>query len=195
MPAGNRGRFRNTAFAATCAALLVALAAPAGAQSLALSYGLDAANAPQPARAVSLIDRCSGLTWAAAVAAACSALHAFTARMTSSATADAPAPVSADAAPAPRRVRVAGGYSAADAPPPRFELPTLGSPAEARVLRAASGDDAGGIDFNLRFGSRYRGTPSNNGFDVYKFSDVTAENRMQTNGVRNVGVELLVPFR
>jgi hypothetical protein len=96
-----------------------------------------------------------------------------------------------------RRADASGSYSAADVAPRRNELPALGSSAEARVLRAAGRDDSiggpRGVDVNFRFGSKQRMKAAEEGWEAYRFSDVT-ENR-QSNSMKNVGVELLVPFQ
>lgn len=192
----------------SAAALVVSaaglLAAPlgAGAQSLSLTYKLDPVNAAETPKASPLVDRCSGLTWAAALAAACTA--EATARRpipvvaAAEGTASAAPEAAAEDAP-PARREGADSYSATDPAPRRYVLPVLGSPAEARVLRASGAGDyignARSVDVNFRFGSKYRMRSAEEGWEVYKFSDVTSENRLQTNGVRNVGVELLFPFQ
>ena len=51
------------------------------------------------------------------------------------------------------------------------------------------------VDLNLRFGSKYRMRNGDEGWEVYKYKDVTAENRLPSAGTKAVGVELLVPFQ
>jgi hypothetical protein len=102
------------------------------------------------------------------------------------------------APPATRRVEAQGAYSAVDAQPPRLELPQLGSPgAEGRVLRAGESSAAAsrGMDVNLRFGPRYRMRNGDEGWETYRLNDATTENRAQSSGMRNVGVELSFPFQ
>jgi hypothetical protein len=176
--------------------LLAVLAAPASSQSLSLSYGLDpAASTQAPKVSPGSFDRCWGLSWAAALAAACNAAQAFVQKVVTGIASHEVTAASAPAAPVLRRVEAQGAYSAADAQPPRYELPQLGSP-EARVLRA--GGDSGaarGPDVNLRFGSRYRMRNGDEGWETYRFNDATTENRAQSSGMRNVGVELTFPFQ
>jgi hypothetical protein len=194
---------RHSTVAAAVAACSGALCLPAMAQSLSLSYKLDPVNAPATAKTPAIVGRCSGLSWAASLAAAC-----FVDAGASAAVAAAPPPSPAAAAPeaneaavSPRRPDVADTYSAADTPTPSsFELPLLGSPPrDARLLRAAGGRDsyignARPVDLNFRFGSKYRMRSGEEGWEVYKFSDVTSENRTQS-GMKNLGVELLFPFQ
>jgi hypothetical protein len=181
--------------AALCA--LALLSAPACAQSLSLSYQLDPVAAPQLPK-VGPLSRCSALTWVASIAPACIA-ESTAARLVSAVNA-----LRAEMHPAgdghetavPRRVVAAGAYSGADVAPPRYELPTLGSPSGARVLRAAGGRDdsvgnARNVDLNFRFGSKNRVR----GAGDEGVSDVASENRLPSNGVKNIGVELLFPFQ
>lgn len=196
MLAGTRGFFSALAFAAS-----VGLPATAHAQSLSLSYGLDPAAAAQaPKVSPHSFDRCWGVSWAATLVAACNAAHALVHRVVASATgvesAAAAAPESAPVAS--RRVEAQGTYSAVDVQPPRLELPQLGSPgAEGRVLRAGESSAAAsrGMDVNLRFGSRYRMRNGDEGWETYRLNDATTENRAQSSGMRNVGVELSFPFQ
>lgn len=188
--------------AALCAAMLGAPAAPAGAQSLALSYKLDPVSAPQSPNTFPAVNRCTGLTWVVSLAAVCIA-EATAARLVSAVNAlraelhagEEPADAGAS-----RRVSVPGSYSAAEVAAPRYDLPVLGSPSEARVLRAAGGRDdyianARSMDVNFRFGSKHRLRSAEEGWEVYRFSDVASENRLQSNSVKNIGVELLFPFQ
>lgn len=189
---------RQSVLLAASAAVAIALSAPAAAQSLSLSYNLDPVNASQLPKASPIVNRCTGLTWAATLATACIAeltavrvVTAVAARRAEAAAAE----VIDDAAP-----RKAGAY--VDAAPRRYELPTLGA-SESRVIRAAgSRDDSIGsaraVDFNFRFGSKYRMRNGDEGWETYKFNDATTESKLQQNnggGVRQVGVELLVPFQ
>lgn len=195
-------RYRPRA-ASIGAVLLAALSPVAGAQSLSLSYGLDPSSASEAPKPAPFVNRCSGLTWAVTLAASCVA-DITTARVASAVASlrheAAPPPAATADAAATRRVAVVGAYSADEASPRRYELPTLGSPSESRVIRATGGRDdyigsARNVDLNLRFGSKYRMRQGDEGWEVYKYSDVTAENRLPSSGVKAVGVELLVPFQ
>jgi hypothetical protein len=193
-------RLRHSAVATAVAACTCALCAPAIAQSLALSYKLDPVNAPVSVRPPPVVDRCSGLSWAAALAASCYA-EAARAQVALPPPPAVAAPEANEAAAAPRRPDVADSYSAAETPTPSSaELPALGSPADVRLLRAGGGRDAyignaRAVDLNFRFGSRYRMRSGEEGWEVYKFSDVTSENRIPSNGAKSLGVELLFPFQ
>jgi hypothetical protein len=181
---------------AAAAACAVLWCAPALAQSLSLSYQLDPVNAPASPRSLPIVDRCSGLSWAASLAAACFVEASARAPL---ATTPPPAPVpeTKDLAAAPRKSG-ADSYTATETAASSFELPVLGSPADARLLRAAGRDAYGtgkAVDLNFRFGSKYRMRSGEEGWELYKFSDVTSENRTQSNGMRNLGVELLFPFQ
>ncbi|MDB5904971.1 MAG: hypothetical protein JWM26_3849 [Betaproteobacteria bacterium] len=182
---------------AAAAAFAVPWCAPALAQSLSLSYQLDPVNAPASARSHPIVDRCSGLSWAASLAAACFVQASARAPL---ATTPPPAPVpeTKDLAAAPRK-SAADSYTATETAASSLELPVLGSPADARLLRAAGRDayigTAKAVDLNFRFGSKYRMRSGEDGWELYKFSDVTSENRTQSNGMRNLGVELLFPFQ
>jgi hypothetical protein len=181
---------------AAAAACAVLWCAPALAQSLSLSYQLDPVNAPASPRSLPIVDRCSGLSWAASLAAAC--FVEASARAPLAATPPpAPVPETKDLAAAPRKSG-ADSYTATEIAASSFELPVLGSPADARLLRAAGRDAYGtakAVDLNFRFGSKYRMRSGEEGWELYKFSDVTSENRTQSNGMRNLGVELLFPFQ
>jgi hypothetical protein len=181
---------------AAAAACAVLWCAPALAQSLSLSYQLDPVNAPASPKSLPIVDRCSGLSWAASLAAAC--FVEASARAPLAATPPpAPVPETKDLAAAPRKSG-ADSYTATETAASSFELPVLGSPADARLLRAAGRDAYGtakAVDLNFRFGSKYRMRSGEEGWELYKFSDVTSENRTQSNGMRNLGVELLFPFQ
>jgi hypothetical protein len=195
--------FRQTVLLVGSAAVAIALSvAPAAAQSLSLTYNLDPVNAPQLPKASPIVNRCTGFTWAAALATSCIAemtavrvINAVAAKR-----AEGSAAESAEQA-APRSPETAGAY--ADATPRRYELPTLGSPSESRLIRAAGGRDdfvgnARSVDLNLRIRSKYRMRSGDEGLEVYRFTDAPTENRLQQSnggGVRQVGVELLVPFQ
>src|SRR5688500_18499338 len=184
----------SAAMAAVC---LGAVCTPAAAQSLALSYKLDPANAPQSAKTAGPVDRCAGLSWWGALTAGCAARV-----LSPAAAADAlAAPVGRAAEAVPSLLGGDATYSVADAQPRRLELPLLGSgPAEPRLVRMAGGKDdyignARNVDVNFRFGSKYRMRSGEDGsFEVYKFKDVTSENRIGSSGLKNLGVELLFPF-
>ena len=209
-------------FAPSAIVLSAALAAPAAAQSLSLSYKLDPVQVRETAKASPIVNRCSGLTWATSFAAACIA-EAAAARVAS-----AVAALRAEATPvepigesgvagrranpvehmgesgvAGRKVEAAGAagaYAAAEGGARRSELPALGSPADARVIRSAGGREnyianARSVDVSLRLGSKYRMKGGEHGVEVYKFQDVTSENRLHSSGMKNVGIELLVPFQ
>jgi hypothetical protein len=196
MLAGIRESFSAVACTACAGVFLAALAAPAGAQSLSLSYGLDpAASTQAPKVSPGALDRCSGLSWAASLAAACNAAQAFVHTVVAGIASHEVAAAREPGAAALRRVEAPGAYSAADAQSPRYELPQLGSSAEARVFRAGEPGGSRSPDVNLRFGSRYRMRNGDEGWETYRFNDVTTENRTQSNGMRNLGVELTFPFQ
>jgi hypothetical protein len=182
---------------AAAAACAVLWCAPALAQSLSLSYQLDPVNAPASPRSLPIVDRCSGLSWAASLAAACFVEASARAPLAATPPPPAPVPETKDLAAAPRKSGV-DSYTATEIAASSFELPVLGSPADARLLRAAGRDAYGtakAVDLNFRFGSKYRMRSGEEGWELYKFSDVTSENRTQSNGMRNLGVELLFPFQ
>ncbi|HEX2829098.1 MAG TPA: hypothetical protein VHP37_22305 [Burkholderiales bacterium] len=178
-----------------------ALSAPAAAQSLSLTYNLDPITASQLPKASPIVNRCTGLTWAATLATACiaelTAVRVITAVAAKRAEAAPPEAVDDGGKPA----GASGTY--VDGTPRRYELPTLGTPSESRVIRAAGGRDdyignARAVDLNFRFGPKYRMRSGDEGWEVYKFNDAATENKLQQSnggGVRQVGVELLVPFR
>jgi hypothetical protein len=188
---------RRLCVAAAAAVCAVGGCVPALAQSLSLSYQLDPVNAPASAKSVPIVDRCSGLSWAASLAAACF-VEASARAPLAAIPPPAPVPETKDVAAAPRKSG-ADSYTATETAALSFELPALGSPADARLLRAAGREAYSGtakaVDLNFRFGSKYRMRSGEEGSDFYKFSDVTSENRTQSNGMRNLGVELLFPFQ
>ena len=185
--------------AALCAAALSS--APAYAQSLSLSYQLDPVQAPHLPKAVVVGNRCSTFTWVASLAPACIA-EATAARLLTAVNALRAEMHAVDGpheSGAPRRAVAQGAYTA-EAVAPRYDLPLLGSPSDSRVLRAAGGRDdyatsARNVDLNLRFGAKNRARGADEGWEVYRFSDVTSENRLPSNGMKSIGVELSVPFQ
>jgi hypothetical protein len=190
---------RRSCVAAAAAACTGGLCAQAAAQSLSLSYKLDPVTVSASAKTPPIVHRCSGLSWAASLAAGCFAEAAALAPLAS-----APQPAATadtkELAVAQRRPVAADAYTASETQPSSFELPVLGSPADARLLRAAGGKDAyignaKAVDLNFRFGSKYRVRSGDEGWDLYKFSDVTSENRTQSSGMKNLGVEFLFPFQ
>lgn len=173
-----------------------AFCAAAGAQSLSLSYNLDPRSAPSSEKAHPVVDRCSGLTWAASLAAKCGA-QAF---------APSPAPAAvAEAAKAREVPDTAAAQPEVDEKPstdafPEPSLPTLGSAsADSRLLREASGkapaESGKDVDLTFRFASKYRLRNGEEGWDVTRFKDVTSENRTQSSGVKALAVELMFPFQ
>jgi hypothetical protein len=195
---------RQPCFTAALLAWSCALSAAAGAQSLSLSYALDPVNSAASQKTLPVVDRCSGLTWAASLAAACGSAvpgrPAFAPPPVTPASALIPAELKEPAA-APRRPESSESAPASEIAAYSFELPTLGSPeTDARLLRAASGKEAAtdngkNLDLLFRFASRYRMRNGDDGWEVYKFKDVTSENRTQPSGLKGVGVELLFPFQ
>jgi hypothetical protein len=158
------------------------------------------------------VDRCSGLNWASWLATSCAGAPKTRASAAPSAEAvgatatpeRALEALPSSAPPSARRAEVEN-YAASESQSRRFELPYLGSPAaDARLLRiAGSRDDypgsARGADVNVRLVSKYRvrGDEGSQGYSSqsYRFNDVTTENRTQSSGMKNLGVELLVPFQ
>jgi hypothetical protein len=162
-----------------------------------MSYKLDPVTAPASAKTLPIVHRCSGLSWAASLAAGC---FAEAAAPVPSPAQPAAATDAKDVPVAQRRPVAADAYTASETQSSSYALPVLGSPADARMLRAAGGKDAyigsaKAVDLNFRFGSKYRVRSGDEGWDVFKFSDVTSENRTQSTGMKNLGVELLFPFQ
>jgi hypothetical protein len=189
----------NSRHTGLAAALIASscICAGAGAQSLSLSYKLDPINARTAQAAAPVVDRCAGLSWAASLATAC--IPEGWRRASPQAPSDAASALGpSDAAaqgrpPAPESAPADGGVSA-------IELPLLGSQgADARLLRVASGNDpttgSKSVDLLVRFASKYRLKSTDEGLEVYRFKDVTSENRTQGSGVKGLAVELLFPFQ
>ena len=147
-----------------------------------------------------MVNRCTGLTWAASLATSCIAELAAVRVVTAVAARRAEAGAAAESVDEAGAPRTSATYS--DAAPRRYELPTLATP-ESRVVRAAGGREeyigsARAVDLNVRFGPKYRMRSGDEGWEVYKSNDAATENKLQQNnggGVRQVGVELLVPFQ
>ena len=184
--------------AAILGAGCAALSAAAGAQSLSLTYRLDPVNVPKSARSAPPVDRCSGLSWAASLAAGCSTPTAERANAVRVVVAS---PSTVEHVRYARPAEGGETYTGADPQARRYELPTLGSPrADGRLVRMAGGRDdyianSRAVDVNFRFGSKYRMRSGEDGLEVYKFSDMTTESRSQSGGLKNVGVELTFPFQ
>ncbi|HEV7802152.1 MAG TPA: hypothetical protein VGP15_13840 [Burkholderiales bacterium] len=193
----------NSRHTGLAAALIASscICAGAGAQSLSLSYKLDPVNARTAQAAAPVVDRCAGLSWAASLATAC--IPEGWRRASPQAPSDAasalgptlgPSDAAAQGRPqAPESAPADGGVSA-------IELPLLGSQgADARLLRVASGNDpttgSKSVDLLVRFASKYRLKSTDEGLEVYRFKDVTSENRTQGSGVKGLAVELLFPFQ
>ena len=188
-----------------CAAALLAAAclmpAVSGAQSLSLSYKLESSKAASEPRTPPIVSRCSGLAWAAALVSGC-------ARELRPAHDEASVAIAGTAGPGEyrreavaRRAETTEPASAARDSSATSDLPALGSPAyDGRLLRIAGGKDAltaaaRSVDLMFRFGTKYRMRSGDTGLEVYKFLDVTQENRLQTGGLKNLAVELLFPFQ
>jgi len=173
---------KKTAFAVFFAAASCA-AVPAYAQSLALTYKLDAR--PESAeQAPAAVNRCAGFNWMTSIGACGRELF----------TRISP-PRSAD-----------GTYSRGDGYEPVEvatvpDLPSLGQPAPTPRIRSAGGREAligstRTADFLLRLGSKYRVKGNDDGgLDAYKFTDANYETHRHNNAHKAVGVELLVPFQ
>ena len=166
-----------------------------------MSYKLDPVTSPGSPKAPALVDRCSGLTWAASLAAACGSA-AFGSTIVARATASEPVVMRAEvpeAAVLQRRAEVLESASASAESFTGFALPTLGSGVnDGRLLRAAKEVPAEAgktLDLLFRFASKYRLRNTDDGWDVTRFKDVTSENRTQASGVKALGVELLFPFQ
>jgi hypothetical protein len=205
-------RFRQSLVALASAIACFTPCVPALAQSLALTYRLDPVNAPQALRMAPVVNRCAGLSWAASLAASCPA-EASARGVAAPAAAEAVGATASperalDVLPAPAasaRRTDPESYSATEPQPRRFQLPYLGSPAADAHLRriAGSNDEYPGnprsTDVNVRVVSKYRvrGDDVSQGYSAqsYRFNDVTTENRTQASGMKNLGLELLVPFQ
>ncbi len=163
------------------------------AQSLSLSYSLDPVRAADTERAMPVVDRCSGLTWAASLAAGC--IVQETARTAPPAPSD---PAAYTGVTASESVVRRGDLVTVGAEPAPFELPALGSPGGARLIKVKdmlAGAANKTVDFLFRFGSKYRMKTGEDGLEVYKWNDVAQESRLPGTSVKNVGVELLFPFQ
>ena len=190
------GRMKLPCFAAAFAAS--ACVAPAVcAQALSLTYNLDRAASAVAKRIGPVVHRCAGLNWAASLAAGCvqeARAHADTAAT--------PAPAQEtrrDSAPA-ARADAAESYSGNVESGATSALPNLRAAPADRVVRVMGGKDAltanaRAVDFMFRFGTKYRMRSGDEGWEVYKFVDVTQENRLSASRLKNIGVELLVPFQ
>jgi len=166
-----------------------------------MSYKLNPVATSGSPKAAPLIDRCSGLTWAASLAAACGSAafgstiagRAIAAEPTSTVVEPREAAVVQRSSEAPESTAAPGEAFTG------FALPTFGSPStDGRLLRAAKEVPAEAgktLDLLFRFASKYRLRNTENGADVIKFKDVMSENRTQSSGVKALGVELLFPFQ
>ena len=168
---------------AVLAAAVAAAVVPASAQSLALTYKLDARpyageHAPEA------INRCAGFNWMTSIGACGRELFGRV---------------------APQRA-AEGIYTRSNAFDPTDvtavpDLPSLGANAPDPRVRPAGGRDAligstRSADLLLRLGSKHRSKGSEeSGWDVYKFTDMKYETHVQNNGHKALGVELLVPFQ
>jgi hypothetical protein len=80
------------------------------------------------------------------------------------------------------------------------EVPALGLPAtDPRMLRVGGGTEAltgnvRSVDLMFRFGSKYRLKGGDENSQLYKFTDVAYDSRLQ-NSAKAVGLELLFPFQ
>lgn len=193
---------RRIRLAAVCCGI-AGLATQADAQQaapLALSYGLEArAEAAKPAP--SLVTRCTGVTWMAALNACGRELLARIAPVGEVIT--RAVVTSSDAPPTGWMVM---GIAPAEPAATRsdFDLPALGAtgaPAESRYVRSAGGREAligssRTADLLLRLGSKHRfKNNEEGGWDMYRFNDTGYQTHLQTNGHKALGVELLVPFQ
>lgn len=188
------------------AGLIASCGLPSGvyAQSLALSYGLNV-KSDSTYGSVSTVDRCAGVRWSASLAPSC------TFRLSSTSPFDAkngavPKFRISEIDGATKGLPVVGGassaapYPSSESSPMIAELPLLGSPAaDTRLLRVAGGKEAltgnvKTIDLMFRFGSKYRLRSGDEGWELYKFSDLASGGRLESN-VKALGVELLVPFQ
>lgn len=192
---------RQTCFAAVLFASCGLLPAVGWAQALALSYNLNT-TPHQAYPPVSLLDRCGGLQWIMPLAGTCnihppSSTFAYPATAASyfvGTTHEAVSKVEKkDSSNGVRRVSPEATSAPAES------LPLLGSATDTRFLRIAGGKDAlmgnaKTVDLMFRFGPKYRLRSSEEGWEIYKFTDVAQENRATTNA-KALGVELLFPFQ
>ena len=173
--------------------------ASAGAQSsLALTYKLNAVESPRSEPAAPQIHRCAGLNWGTSLEPSCDRQAlASAAGSRPDPEPDAVHSPSANSSVPPARARSSEGASAAG----EGSLPDLPIPsADARSVRPAAGSEAltgnvKTVDLMFRFGSKYRMRTADEGWEVYKFSDASYDNRAPSTGTRAVAVELLVPFQ
>jgi len=146
---------------------------PAQAQSLALTYKLEARSDAGP-HAPGAVNRCTGFDWMISIGVCGQKLLS---RMSQ--------PVTRDGVPS-------GG--AVFEPAEVAGMPDLTSPGALALeprLRSAGGSTRT-PDVLFRLGSRYR---ANSNDDAYKFTDANYETHVPNNGHKAVRVELLVPFQ
>jgi hypothetical protein len=176
-------RNRKIWASAALAAVVAAVSVPASAQSLALTYKLDARSSAAEHAPVAM-NQCAGFNWMTSIGVCGRELLARV------------APVHA----------AEGVYTRSNAFDPTevaaaLDLPSLGGYAPEPRVRSASGRETligstRSADFLLRLGSKYRFKASeDSGWDVYKFTDMKYETHVQNNGHKAVGVELHVPFQ
>ena len=170
------------ASAALCAAVSC-VAVSASAQSLALTYKLDA-RPDTPQQAPASLNHCAGFNWMTSIGACGRELFARI---------------------APPRGSDGAYFSGTALEPVEVaavpDLPSLGTPSVEPRIRRAGGREAligstRTADLLFRLGSKYRlKGGEDSGWDVYKFTDANYESHVQNNGHKAVGVELLVPFQ
>lgn len=196
---------RRGCFAVAIIASSGLLSAAASAQSLALSYALDL-RFGSVQHSASFFDRCAGVSAATLAAEACNvpgwALLTPGANrkdaVVATATERAPTP-SGDLA-TPRVDSSETSSASASASTAQQERPALGSaPPDPRMLRVAGGTEvltgsARNVDLILRLGSKYRQKSGDENGQLYKFTDVAYESRLQ-NSAKAVALELVFPFQ
>jgi hypothetical protein len=192
---------RQTSFAAVLFASCGLLPAVGWAQALALSYNLNT-TPHQAYPPVSLLDRCGGgLQWIMPLAGPCN-IHPPSSTFAYHVSADSYSVGNTHQAVSKVETRDSRNAVRRDSPEataPAESLPLLGSTADTRFLRMAGGKDAltgnvKTVDLMFRFGPKYRVRSSEEGWEIYKFTDVVHENRITTNA-KALGVELLFPFQ
>jgi hypothetical protein len=156
---------------------------PASAQSLALTYKIDARPSAAEHAPVTM-NRCAGFNWMSSIGACGRELLT---RVTPQRVADG---ISA-------RMNAFDPTEVAAVP----DLPSLGGHApEARARSAAGRETLLGstrsADLLLRLGSKNRSKGTeDSGWDMHKFTDMKYETHVQNNGHKALGVELFVPFQ
>ena len=155
----------NRTILSAAALSAVVVGAPAFAQSLALSYGLER-RAEATQQSTSTVNRCAGFNWVNAIEACGRDLLA--------------------------RVLPARGEVASV---PASELPALGPHvAETRAVAVPGAGRTADVLFRFGSKHRFKSNDDST-WDGYRFKDVNYESYVKNHGHKAVAVELHVPFQ